>query len=195
MYGNNKYEYLSRSLILDNNGNPTSVTVADNEYLDVTYDLYFYPKTFETTGTFELEGITYEYLNRTIEIQSVSLHNSSNGYSFADNQWFLRTYSDNTPSNFDDKVTGSYISNFSYEGDYIPNTFKRKVSFTLDLNQGNFDGGLGSIIIRSAYMVRYLSKITFNPKLPKDNTCRMKFVFESPQLAEYVPPPTPSTGD
>lgn len=46
----------SRALILDELGDPTTVTVLSDEYLDVTYELRLYPDTTEYTGTFTVSG-------------------------------------------------------------------------------------------------------------------------------------------
>ena len=46
----------SRALILDPNGNPTSITVLPDETLDVVYIYRLYPKLSDTTGSFVLTG-------------------------------------------------------------------------------------------------------------------------------------------
>jgi hypothetical protein len=48
---------LSRALILDGGGNPTTVTVLSDEYLTVTYQLRLKPSLTDVTGT--LSGYTY----------------------------------------------------------------------------------------------------------------------------------------
>lgn len=42
----------SRALVRDSAGNPTTITVLEDEYLEVTYELYIYPPAGELTGSF-----------------------------------------------------------------------------------------------------------------------------------------------
>lgn len=46
----------SRALILDEEGNPATVTVLSDEYLDVTYEVRLYPDTTDYTGTITITG-------------------------------------------------------------------------------------------------------------------------------------------
>jgi hypothetical protein len=55
---------VSRALIVDALGVPTTVTVLIDEFLDVTYELRYYPPLGDSAGTVELDGITYDTVTR-----------------------------------------------------------------------------------------------------------------------------------
>lgn len=55
------YPLFSRTLIKDTEGNPTSVTVLESEYLYVAYTLTVYIDATDVTGTFVFDGDTYNY--------------------------------------------------------------------------------------------------------------------------------------
>ena len=184
------YITASRSLILDNNGNPTSLTVAENEYLDISYILTYYPNLTETTGTFELDGVTYEYLNKPINVTNISLNFRGNGYLGGNLK--LRLSDNNTPVDITTALSSSNSTGSISRSTYITGTYKQRFQVTLELNQGNFDTGIGSVTVHSGFIATNWNRITFTPKLPKDNTCQMTFQFESPQITQYTPP---STGD
>lgn len=63
--GNNLF---SRALILDGEGDPTTITVLSDEILDVEYTLRVYPPTGDVTGTIELGGDDYDYVLRSMGI-------------------------------------------------------------------------------------------------------------------------------
>jgi hypothetical protein len=62
----------SRALILDGLGNPTTISVLADEYLDVTYDVIIRPPLEDVTGSFTLAGTTYNYTLRACSVTSVS---------------------------------------------------------------------------------------------------------------------------
>lgn len=55
---------VSRALIVNLAGVPTTVTVLPTEYLDVTYELRYYPPLVDATDTIVLKGITYDVTMR-----------------------------------------------------------------------------------------------------------------------------------
>ena len=54
----------SRALIVDGAGNPVSITVLSDEYLDVTYTLELHAVTGDFSGSFKISGVTYNYTGR-----------------------------------------------------------------------------------------------------------------------------------
>ena len=64
----------SRALILDDFGDPTTITVLSDEYLDVTYEFRFYPQESDVTGSVTFTGNlggTYNYTLRPARIGSL----------------------------------------------------------------------------------------------------------------------------
>lgn len=62
----------SRALILDNVGNPTTITVLSNEALYVTYQLNQYVPVADVTGSVVIAGITYAYTLRAANATSAT---------------------------------------------------------------------------------------------------------------------------
>lgn len=59
--GNEPNNLFSRALIVDAQGNPTTITVLANEALDVTYTVRLYLNVTPATGTFVLDGTTHTF--------------------------------------------------------------------------------------------------------------------------------------
>ena len=58
----------SRALILDGEGDPTTITVLDDEYLYVTYELRRYVSIVDVKGTVTLRGTVHDYVSRPAHI-------------------------------------------------------------------------------------------------------------------------------
>lgn len=62
----------TRALIVDGNGDPTTVTPLADEILDVTYELRYYPPLTDVTGTITLDGTVYDTIVRACAVNSAS---------------------------------------------------------------------------------------------------------------------------
>jgi hypothetical protein len=60
----------SRALIVDADGNPTTLVVEADEILDVTYELRVYLDLTDTIGTFESDGVTYDTVIRMADVDN-----------------------------------------------------------------------------------------------------------------------------
>lgn len=73
----------SRALIRDSSGNPTTITVLSDEYLDITYHLYIYAPA-ETSGTFNqtIDGTptTFTYTMRACNMNDGGAPDNSQGW-------------------------------------------------------------------------------------------------------------------
>ena len=58
----------SRALIKDGGGNPTTITVLADEYLDFTYELRYYAPVNDVTGQVTIDGILYDYTVRALDV-------------------------------------------------------------------------------------------------------------------------------
>ena len=181
----------SASLILDDKGNPTSITIGADEYLDIFYELYYYPNLEETTGSFELDGNTYQYIAKPYKMNSNAVNGVSSIYNVV-----ASIYDKNA------KVEGlEYTYNGLSQKDCTwlsVDENPRKVTYTLELNEGNLtDNLIGGV---SLYTYSYSSdgygksnithntRFIFTPAIPKDNTCSFKFTFELPTFSRYSEP-------
>lgn len=67
---NGTIPYFCRTLIKDENDNPSTITVLPNEYLDVIHTVFVIPDTQDTVFSFSLDGVTYTGTSRPSMIQS-----------------------------------------------------------------------------------------------------------------------------
>lgn len=76
----------SRALIRDAGGNPTTITVLSDEYLDITYHLYIYAPV-ETTGSFNqvIDGVltAFSYTMRPCNMNTGGTPDNSQGWAAA----------------------------------------------------------------------------------------------------------------
>jgi len=61
---------ISRSRTVDGNGDPVTVTPLIDEYLDVTYELRYYPPLVDSIGTISLDGVVYDTVTRAANVTS-----------------------------------------------------------------------------------------------------------------------------
>jgi hypothetical protein len=70
-FNKTKTDLLSRALIVDGSGNPTTLVVEADEVLTVTYEYRIYQNLADTTGTFISDGVSYDYVLRVSDIDAV----------------------------------------------------------------------------------------------------------------------------
>lgn len=63
----------SRALILDPDGNPTTITVLSDEVLDVTYALQIIAPTSDVTDTVTIGGVDYDTVTRACAVTNVGI--------------------------------------------------------------------------------------------------------------------------
>lgn len=73
----------SRALILDEFGDPTTITILSNETLDVVYELRMYPKVTDDVGTVTLTGSKGGIYNWIFRPAYVTTYNYSSFYGYA----------------------------------------------------------------------------------------------------------------
>lgn len=192
--GNSGNPVWCRALILDERGQPSSITVLANEYLDVTYTLYYHPKLDDTEFQFVMDGVTYNCIARAayVSTQAFNKYHPLQPFAFT----FRALYNTQTLGD----VTGEPVyssggkielnasnSSVGYSSE-TPYTFKRKCN--LALSQGNFDGGIGAALVANdvAYQngLHPQTQISFTPKLPKDSNTEMSFTLAR-TMARWAP--------
>lgn len=166
--GHSDTAVFSRALILDGNGNPTTVTVLADESLDVTYELRLYANVADVTGNITISGTTYAFVLRPSNYPTSF---ADPGYRAGGVLGFAnptgQAFGSGSLGAADTTPSGPFISGGSGEanGSYVANSFQRDLRYTWALNQGTTDfhniafiHGLGN------------HKVSFNPPLPKRNT-------------------------
>ena len=156
----------SRALIVDSAGNPTTLSILADEYLDVTYEFRTYAEIADNVINLTVNGTGYTATLRSANVTSGSnyqLYGISNSL-YNSSLHILYNGSIGT-------VTGnpsgeSYSHGRSLRGSYVPNSFERTFIFSAGLNNANFTGG-----IKSLYLITSQGnfQVEFNPAIPKNN--------------------------
>ena len=166
----------SRALILDSNGNPATITVLANEFLDVTYELRLYPPVIDTSNVININGIDVTVTGRAAIVTNsnwgVSLGTQ---FSYYQTTSYTQIYAGQIGTILS-SPSGSSSNASSYTIDtYQSNSRKVTASFIFGLNQ-NVTGGL----INSVYLLFVGGsswQFGFNPPLAKDNTKSLTIAF------------------
>lgn len=178
----------SRALTRDGDGDPSSVAVLEDEYLDVYYRRRMYPGHItestgvptDTTGSIDIAGVTYNYTIRPAQVATASRWGAfvGNTFSVVSIGYGKGTvYSDDVtigavtelPSAIDEESI-FYTNNSGYE-DYVATSLNQTAWLELPLDSGNTtDGvtpGIRGIFINSS-MGMY--QMVLDKVIPKDNT-------------------------
>lgn len=160
----------SRALIVDALGSPTSISVASDEQLDIAYRLSMYPPLLDTLQTVTISGVDYEITGRSSLLgssawnfsvsQAVEIWNPGSTFAVAAGPIGLIT---GQPSGDIGSSTFFGISNSAY----VPGSFSRNGSISIDLTRGNISGGIGASVVKWR---QFVFQYGISPKIPKDST-------------------------
>ena len=162
----------SRALIVDAEGNPTTITVGAEQFLDVTYEFRFYPKTTDDTGSFTLTGSiggTYDYALRSSNVTSTS---GTQGWGVSSNgtdmglipfNSAVRKVFDGAIGSITESPSGTTLLADSLAvSAYEANSLTRKVTMGFGLGAGNFGTGIKSAFFKvgiGAFQVEFTPAI------------------------------------
>lgn len=170
----------SRALIKDAEGDPTTITVLSDEYLDVTYSLRSYPPLVDSTFNVTINGVEHACVLRAAKVTN-------------DDYWAPDIVT--TPVNFGWNLpSGTTYGCVAYSGGinaitsqpsgtssnsstrntatYASNSYSRVSEYTFDLNAGNVGaGGIASILMQT-YIGTF--QCSFTPAIAKDATKVLK---------------------
>lgn len=160
----------SRALILDGLGNPTTISVASTEFLDVFYQVRLIPDLADYAGTVVISGVTYSTVRRPSNVSNTSSWGPRintaqqwTGYSSAGGG-----ASNGSLGSVTGSPGGSYGGWSSYSNaTYVNNSLERGGSISWSLDSGNVSGGITAIINYGTY-AQY--QTSFSPAIPKDST-------------------------
>lgn len=145
----------SRALILDTNGQPTTITILPTEFLTIVYELRNYPPTGDVTQTVTIDGVS-----RTITCRAARRESNP------------EVYRNNIPAiNFFSDLASEYNGHTLYSGAigaetdlpggnavsatvgqrtwsaYVADSYHRDCTTTYAINQGNVTGGVINSIV------------------------------------------------
>lgn len=170
-YGSSASSLFSRALIVDTEGNPTVLTILEDEWLDVTYELRVYQDLNDKSFSLVLDGVTYSILARPSQVTS----NTATDASYFFSHFFYWNWGYDQSVNYNGTIgtitgqptgTGSESWNVSTTyGPYTLGTFERECILSSGLNDSNLSGGISATLIRThkAYW-----QFGFTPPIPKD---------------------------
>lgn len=138
----------SRALVLDEFGDPSTVTVQADEVLDVTYELRLYPPLVDETGTFTVTGSgSHDYTLRASSVTSETAWGGVLGsvaslhpYGTAHVQVYNGTIGAITSS-----PSGSSGNTSAVNNAYSNNSLTLTGYGSFGLNAGNLSGGISAV--------------------------------------------------
>lgn len=168
----------SRALIKDGSGNPTTITVLSDEFLDVTYELRLYVPTADTVNVVNISGVNYTFTSRAISATSssywatglgstVSRGSSDTANINARNGALVAISVDNPSGNSSSATTSTTLA-------YSSNSYQRDFQGYWGLDAGNLAGSI-SLFDLATSVGRY--QIGVSPVIPKDNTKLLNVFF------------------
>lgn len=175
-----------RQRILDEHGNPSSISVLPNEYLDVTYTLYYYPNLSDLSFTFEMDGVTYTCISRHARAPRTASNMGEDHCKYRVHQ-IIGAYATQQLGAITGEPSGVPEEGVAI-GSLMPydagNRFTRSDIVELGLTSWNVSGGIGSLLVGDFYGLFY-RQISFTPKLPKDANTVIRLVF-SDTVSRYT---------
>ncbi|QKW57013.1 hypothetical protein [Stenotrophomonas sp. NA06056] len=173
----------SRALVRDpNTGNPITITVLPDEFLDVTFELRAYVSPADTAGIVTISGVTYDTLTRIADINSTPLwagnfRENCRGYVYAGPEYFIGGQANQCsvyagtlgaitarPGGASTIIPSNSATVLTTPAAYVSGSFERKATITLGLSDGNVAGGMRSMTYRNGFGYW---QTQFTPAIPK----------------------------
>lgn len=160
----------SRSLVKDLDGNPTTITVLSNEYLDVTYELRNYWPTADQTFNLTINGVVTAVVLRTAVNggDAWKCFFNDSGAAWGGGFGSCRAY-DGAIGDMTQSPSGTSDGSASRtDNTYSNNSLTWTGSTTFGIDNANFSGGTIHSILWSNLMGIF--QASFTPPIPKNNT-------------------------
>lgn len=171
---------LSRALILDGSGNPTTIQVLADETLDVTYEFRYYPPTVDWIGSVTLAGIDHAVLGRAANVTSGSdsagwvVNPQGSTSTFPGAAAWMLAFNGGLGLITSSPSGAQSGASATSDASYSAGSHQRSGTVTWGLSSGNLSGGVGSVLIKhgvGAY------QFGFTPPIPKDATKILTLTF------------------
>lgn len=153
-WGTASGQLLSRALILDELGDPTTITKLSDEVLDVTYQYRIYPSLADFTGGFTLtgnKGAIYTYTGRIANAETTMA-----GYNFGIYPPYPIAYGDISVYAYTGGLglitatpTGGNGTKTGTNSEYVSGSYKMASSATFGLTDSNSGLGIRSIMVNA----------------------------------------------
>lgn len=164
----------SRALVLDGDGNPTTITVTSIDILTITYVLRLYPSESDSVATINIGGVDYTCTTRLGSLISGTLSFwVASGHPIAGQIGsyydYLQTYSGalngvaTAPSAQSGAESSTSSTGYGGVGEYW-----WQAVWSFSIGQGNATGGIQAVATVARVANQW--KTGFSPVIPKDNT-------------------------
>lgn len=168
----------SRALILDDEGNPTTITVLEDEFLDVSYEFRVYPPESDVMGQVNIGGVDRDTVRRAAQVTTTSMWATSNdgdrgGISIGTTGTKAARAYNGALGGVTGVPSGTSSNRSAVDPDaYTVDTFYREALVTWGLNDGNLSGGISAIgftLGDSTVSGLGAMQISFDPPIAKTN--------------------------
>lgn len=170
----------SRALLKDTNGDPTTITLDEDEILDVIYELRLYANLTPVTGTYDIDGVSTTVTITPIGWGGNAWAPGNIGYGavfgVSSSSPGIRQVASPTEDYTSAASSGNFIGTGTW-GSYTPGTYSRQQQISFSLSQGNFATGIGGFrygksTFASPADISGIGQfaVKFDPKIQKDNT-------------------------
>ena len=141
-YEDNPGMLISRALIVDGSGKPTTIVVEPDEVLNLTYEFRLYISTADVIGTFVSDGVRYDTVMRPANINTYNTRMWAPVSDMQRNVFYDGVLGATTaePSGSSYTQGGAY-SNYLLVGD----TAQVDVNLTVGVNNANFANGIRAL--------------------------------------------------
>lgn len=163
----------SRALIVDGNGDPTTITVLSDEILQVTFERRHHIPQTDVTGTVDISGNSHNYTLRAADALNNTSWSASlvtSAYNAGTNVTVVaRAYDGTIGATIEDSPSGTAASRDSFvTAAYTADSHQRDGTIKWDLADANFGTGIKSI--RFTADMRSTYQAEFDPVINKNDT-------------------------
>lgn len=184
-----------RCLILNSAGVPEPLVVGSNNTLDVHYTIRFHPPLTDSSGSFEMGGVTYNYISRPASIGDTGVGQGDSNIHVGAGICFRTLYSGGQLGPITGSIQGAtHYENINtyYSGGnpsalpYVNGTHYRDYSQPLNLASGNFPGGIDGLLLgwhgagnyyAPGGQFLYFTQIKLDKPIPKESTNSLRLVM------------------
>ncbi len=149
----------SRTLVVDQSGNPTTVTVLSDETLDVSYEFRYYVYEQDVTGSIVIDGVTHSWTARAAHANTAGAvgYVDDAGMTTALGEAYIGRLSEPFPYAYTGAIgsitvspTGTSMNTYATitNQTYVAGSYTGIGTITIGLNYGNNASGIGAIRFR-----------------------------------------------
>jgi hypothetical protein len=164
-------QLFSRALIVDGSGNPTTLTVLNNEILTVTYEYRMHYSELDVNSSINISGTTYALTLRPSDVTSANWWSTylPSNWAGANVGWYqVLSKESQTLNPITTTHNTGYLDGIPLtEVAYVNGNYYKERTVLIPIGSWNYATGIGAISYSSGLSSWQLS---FSPKIPKDNT-------------------------